>query len=222
MRPRLAVFDVDGTLSDSQHHIHAAMGQSFADQGLRAPDLGAVRQIVGLSLPLAVAQLAPEASATQRDALVQGYKQSYFIARSQDPAPLFPGAAEALRRLAKREGVVLGIATGKSRRGIDALLAQFGLSDLFVTVQAADDHPSKPHPAMLQAALAEAGVEAGDAVMIGDTSFDIEMARAAGVTGIGVRWGYHSPEVLAEAGAAQLVDDFPALEAALGAHWRLA
>ncbi len=221
MRPRLAVFDVDGTLSDSQHHIHAAMGQSFTGQGLSAPDLGAVRQIVGLSLPLALAQLAPEASAAQIDALVQGYKQSYFIARSHEPAPLFPGAAETLRRLAMREGVVLGVATGKSRRGIDALLAQFGLGDLFVTVQVADDHPSKPHPAMLQAALAEAGVAAGDAVMIGDTSFDIEMARAAGVTGFGVRWGYHSPEVLAKAGATQLVEDFPALEAALGALWGL-
>ncbi len=219
MRRRLAVFDVDGTLSDSQHHIHAAMTQSFAVQGLAPPDLAAVRQVVGLSLPLALARLAPRADAALIDALVTGYKQSYFVARSAEPAPLFPGAAATLRRLAGRGGIVLGIATGKSRRGLDALLAHFDLASLFVTRQVADDHPSKPHPAMLHAALAETGVAAADAVMIGDTTYDIEMAAAAGVASIGVTWGYHAPEVLTAAGARRLVADFAALEEALSGPW---
>jgi len=216
---RLAVFDVDGTLSDSQHHIHAAMTHSFAAQGLAPPDLAKVRAIVGLSLPLAVARLVPGADAGQLAALVEGYKQSYFVARSAEPAPLFPGAAEMLHRLAARGDVALGIATGKSRRGLDALLAHFDLAGVFVTCQVADDHPSKPHPSMLLAALAETGVAAGDAVMIGDTTFDIEMARAAGVAGIGVEWGYHVPLALAQAGAARMVADFAALEAALDGLW---
>ena len=219
MRRRLAVFDVDGTLSDSQHHIHAAMTQSFAAQGLAAPDLEAVRQIVGLSLPLALVRLAPQADARLIDALVQGYKQSYYVARSDKPAPLFPGAAEVLARLAARSDILLGIATGKSRRGLDALLTQFGLTAIFVTKQVADDHPSKPNPAMLLAALAETGVAAADAVMIGDTSFDMEMAGAAGVGSIGVTWGYHAPEALTAAGAGRLVADFAALEAVLDTPW---
>ena len=216
---RLAVFDVDGTLSDSQHHIHAAMTHTFTAQGLVPPDLAAVRAIVGLSLPLAVARLAPGVDAGLLAALVAGYKQSYFVARSEEPAPLFAGAADMLHRLVARGDVALGIATGKSRRGLDALLAHFGLAGLFVTCQVADDHPSKPHPAMLLAALAETGVAARDAVMIGDTTFDIEMARAAGVAGIGVGWGYHAPDALAAAGAAQLVNDFAALDAALDGLW---
>lgn len=219
MRLRLAVFDVDGTLSDSQHHIHAAMARAFATQGLAAPDLASVRQIVGLSLPLAVARLAPGVEAGQIDALVQGYKEGYFTARSAQPAPLFAGAADALRRLAARDDILLGIATGKSRRGLDALLRHFGLEGMFVTRQVADDHPSKPHPAMLRAALTETGVAAADAVMIGDTTFDIEMANAAGVVGIGVEWGYHAPEALAAAGAGRLVASFEALEAALDGFW---
>ncbi|MDP3860070.1 MAG: HAD-IA family hydrolase [Phaeovulum sp.] len=215
MRPRLAVFDIDGTLSDSQHHIHAAMQQAFEAQGLGAPDLAAVRQIVGLSLPIAVARLAPGADVGLVAEIVQGYKQSYFWARSAEPAPLFAGAADMLQRLAARGDIRLGIATGKSRRGLDALLAHFDLGSIFVTRQVSDNHPSKPHPAMLLAALAETGVAADDAVMIGDTTFDIEMARAAGVRGIGVRWGYHEAEQLAAAGAARLVADFAALEAVL-------
>jgi phosphoglycolate phosphatase len=221
MRLRLAVFDVDGTLSDSQHHIHAAMRFAFAAQGLEPPGLAEVRRIVGLSLPQATAQLLPGADAATLAGLVQGYKQSYFAARSVAPAPLFAGAAETLRRLAAREDIVLGIATGKSRRGLDALLGHHGLTGIFTTRQVADDHPSKPDPAMLLAALAQTGVAATDAVMIGDTSFDIEMARAAGVRSIGVGWGYHDAAALVTAGASRMVTDFAALEAACDALWEL-
>lgn len=219
MTQHLVVFDVDGTLSDSQHHIHAAMTQAFESVGVAAPDLFAVRRIVGLSLPLAMAVLAPDTLPEMQAQLVQAYKASYTNGRAVAPAPLFPGARETVLRLAARDDLVLGIATGKSRRGLEALLRESGLSDVFATVQVADDHPSKPHPSMLHAAMAETGVAATDAVMIGDTTYDIDMAHAAGIGSIGVCWGYHAASDLRRAGATTLVDDFTALEAALAELW---
>jgi len=212
---KLAIFDVDGTLSDSQAHILAAMREGFAALGLPAPAPEAVLSIVGLSLPVAMARLVPELDAATRSALVEGYKQSYFVSRAAEPAPLFSGAKDCLLRLAEREDLLMGVATGKSRRGLEALLAHHGLTGLFVTRQVADDHPSKPHPAMVLAALGEAGVAAGDAVMIGDTTYDIEMGRAAGVATIGVSWGYHPVADLVAAGAGRIVATFADLEAAL-------
>ncbi|PTV95711.1 phosphoglycolate phosphatase [Rhodobacter aestuarii] len=212
---KLALFDVDGTLSDSQAHILAAMTQSFNGQGLPVPTREKVLSIVGLSLPIAIAQLAPEQDDTTQAALVEGYKQSYFTGRAASPAPLYPGAKECCLRLAEREDMLLGMATGKSRRGVEALIAHHGLEGLFVTQQVADDNPSKPHPGMVLAALREAGVEPADAVMIGDTTYDVEMAQAAGVKAIGVSWGYHPVEDLVAAGAAQIVTSFAELETAI-------
>lgn len=209
---KLVVFDVDGTLSDSQAHICAAMERGFAAVGLVPPSRAAILSIVGLSLPLAVARLAPAADEATLAAIVEGYKSSYFAGRTASPAPLFPGARECLMRLAARDDLLLGIATGKSRRGLDALLAHHDLGGLFVTRQVADDHPSKPHPDMLRAALAEAGVSAAQAVIVGDTSYDIEMGVAAGVAGIGVNWGYHPVAQLQQAGARRIVESFTALE----------
>jgi len=212
---KLVIFDVDGTLSDSQAHICAAMDQGFAAAGLPAPARSATLSIVGLSLPIAIARLAPEADAATQGAIVEGYKASYFAGRAANPAPLFAGAMDCLDRLSARDDLLLGVATGKSRRGLDALIAHHGLGRHFVTRQVADDHPSKPHPSMLFTALSEAGADAGDAVMIGDTTYDIEMGRAAGVATIGVSWGYHPVTELVEAGADRIVDDFLALETAL-------
>jgi phosphoglycolate phosphatase len=218
---KLAIFDVDGTISDSQNHITHAMTIGFEAAGLPAPPASAVLQIVGLSLPLAVARLAPEHNAETQARIVEGYKQSYKTARAASPAPLYPGAEALLRKLAARDDMLLAVATGKSRRGLRALIEYHGLDGLFVSQQTADDHPSKPHPSMIGAALSEAGVDARDAVMIGDTSYDIEMGRAAGVATIGVRWGYHPGVELEAAGAHRMVDDFDALEAALVAHWEI-
>lgn len=214
---KLFVFDVDGTISDSQAHILHAMTLGFEAVGLPAPNREAVLSIVGLSLPQAVAELVPGLPVADQDRIVEGYKQSYFTSRAAQPAPLYPGARDLLMRLAGREGVVLGVATGKSRRGLDALIKAHALEGVFDTLQVADDHPSKPHPEMLMAALAETGVGARDAVMIGDTSFDIEMGRAAGTGTIGVRWGYHPVDRLMAAGADRIVDTFEALEGALDA-----
>lgn len=212
---RLAIFDVDGTLSDSQVQICSAMDRAFVGAGQPAPSRAEVLSIVGLSLPLAVARLAPGLDAQTQTEIVSGYKESYFAGRTVLPAPLFDGAKECLTRLAAQPGLVLGIATGKSRRGLEALLEHHGLAEFFVTLQVADDHPSKPHPSMIRAALAEAGVGAEAAVMIGDTSYDIEMAQAAGVASIGVSWGYHPVADLRAVGAGCIVDSFAALEGAL-------
>jgi len=216
---KLVIFDVDGTISDSQAQICAAMDYGFTELGLPVPPRAAILSIVGLSLPQAVARLVPEQPPEVQDRIVAFYKQSYMAHRKVEPAPLYPGAAELLHRLAGRDDLFLGVATGKSRRGLDALIAHHGLEGLFFTRQVADDHPSKPHPSMIHTALADTGLEACDAVMIGDTSYDMEMGRAAGVATIGVSWGYHPTEELVAAGAGRLVNDFAALEAALEEIW---
>lgn len=214
-RLRLAVFDVDGTLVDSQGHILGAMAAAFAAVGAALPSRDAVLGVVGLSLPVAVAALVPDAPPDRQSRLVEAYKDQFADLRRRSATPVFPGASDLLARLAARDDLVLGIATGKSRRGLMHLLDETGWRGHFVTLQVADDHPSKPHPAMVAAALAETGVAPGDAVMIGDTEFDIAMGRAAGVATIGVGWGYHARDRLDRAGAGRIVADFAALDAAL-------
>lgn len=217
---RLVVFDVDGTLVDSLGHIVAAMTEAFTRTGLPAPVEEDVRAIVGLSLPVAVARLLPEVSSRDHAALVDAYRAAWIAqGRAGNAAPLFPGARAVLDRLSQAPSVLLGIATGKSRRGLLNLIEVHGLSGHFSTIQTADHHPSKPHPAMLAAALAETGVGAAGAVIVGDTTYDIEMAAAAGVAGLGVAWGCHPPAALVAAGAKGVVDSFADLETALDAIW---
>ena len=214
----LVIFDVDGTLVDSQGHIHAAMTAAFEGEGREPPSRDAVRGVIGLSLPQAIGRLAGRPAPD----LVEAYKDAYAAlaatAGSAEAAPLFPGAREALDALAGR-GFALGIATGKSRRGLASVLATHGLAGVFETVQVADDHPSKPHPSMIHAALAEADVASERAVMLGDTVFDIDMALAAGVPALGVAWGYHAGEALIEAGAGRVLDAYADLLPALDALW---
>lgn len=209
----LVVFDCDGTLVDGQAPICDAMEAAFAAGGLPAPDRNAVRRSVGLSLPRALHELAPTASETARAFALEAYKAHFRAARSEGALeqPLYPGIAELLRRL-HAAGRTLGVATGMSDRGLEACLTRHGLRDLFATLQTADRHPSKPHPAMLEAALQACGVAPAAAVMIGDTVFDIAMARAAGVRAIGVAWGYHEPAELLAAGAAGVADSMAELE----------
>jgi len=210
---RLVVFDCDGTLVDGQAAICTSMEAAFAAAGLPPPDRNAVRRIVGLSLPQALARLAPEADAERRAHALEAYKASFRAARSEGTLeePLYPGMADLLRRLRER-GVALGVATGKSDRGLGSCLTCHGVRELFATLQTADRHPSKPHPAMLEAALFEAGVPPGEAVMVGDTVFDIAMAHAAGVRAVGVAWGYHDPGELLGAGATGVAESAEHLE----------
>lgn len=209
-RRRLAVFDVDGTLVDSQNGIIEAQRMAFAANGLEPPSREKSLSIVGLSLPEAFTILVGAAGPIA--ALSQAYREAWQHLRSvgSHDDPLFPGAGEALTTL-KARGIVLGVATGKSRRGVAHLIGKYGWQGLFETIQTADDWPSKPAPDMVQAALAETGLEAADAAMIGDTSFDMMMARAAGVRAIGVGWGYHSLAALESSGAQVTVADFPTL-----------
>ena len=213
---KLAVFDCDGTLIDGQASICAAMESAFAEHGLALPQRSAIRRAVGLSLPQAIRTLLPEAEMVTQGALVDAYKRAFRAARAAGELqqPMFPGMAELLDAL-RAQGWLLGVATGMSSRGLSHCLAMHGLTRHFATLQTADDHPSKPHPAMLELALLEAGAEPGNAVMIGDTVFDIYMARDAGVRAIGVDWGYHAPQELIAAGAACVVANPAELEEVL-------
>lgn len=214
---KLVVFDVDGTLIDSQAMILASMQAAYGDEGLDCPPRAAVLSIVGLSLPQAMARLSPDLALDRQDRLVAAYKAAFGRVRAQELAPLYPGARAVLDGLAGQDGVILGVATGKSRRGLEHVLEAHGLRGHFVTLQVADDHPSKPHPAMLRAALSETG--AARAVMVGDTTYDMDMARNAGLPGLGVGWGYHPAADLAASGAVAVLAGFPEMPAALDAIW---
>lgn len=218
---RLVIFDVDGTLVDSQNDILAAMRAGFAGVGEEAPEAAAILGIVGLSLDVAVARLAPQLPEDTRARIVADYKAAYMGLRAEAgvdrSSPLYPHARATLEALHAVPETLLGVATGKSARGLDKLLDGHGLRPYFVTRQVADHHPSKPHPSMIRAALAETGVAPENAVMVGDTSFDMEMARAAGITGIGVAWGYHPPAALTA--AARIVSDFRELAGVLDDVW---
>ena len=218
---RLAVFDCDGTLIDSQHMIVAAMAHAFAAHGLAELPRAQVLSIVGLSLDEALAALLPEAEAGFRRRVTASYRDAFFeVRRRKDLAePLFPGARAAIEALHARGDVLLGIATGKSQQGLRHALETHGLSDYFVPLQTADDAPSKPHPGMLYRAMAETGIDPAATALIGDTSYDIEMARAAGTHALGVEWGYHAPETLRRSGAHLVLPDFSALAPALDTLW---
>jgi phosphoglycolate phosphatase len=200
---RLAVFDCDGTLVDSQANICRSVEEAFARAKLDPPGRDAIRRIVGLSLTEAMAALLPDADADFHARLAADYKAVFFQLRTSgamDTEPLYDGIAELIETL-DAQGWLLGVATGKSDRGLAHILAHHGLDRRFVTLQTADRHPSKPHPAMLEAAIAEAGAAPETSVMIGDTSYDMAMARAAGARALGVAWGYHPADELIAAGA---------------------
>ena len=193
---KLVIFDVDGTLIDSQLMIVNSMNAGMAEAGLPPLAREAILSIVGLSLPVAIAQLLPEASQAQLDKVAAGYRTAYMASRMHLESPLYPGAQDCLDALSARGDVLLAIATCKSRRGLDALIESHGWGDLFVSRQTADNHPSKPSPAMLLAACDEAGVDPAKAVMIGDTTFDMQMALNASTAALGVDWGYHPATAL--------------------------
>jgi phosphoglycolate phosphatase len=212
---QLVIFDVDGTLVDSQNMIVAAQREAFAACGLEPPSRARSLSIVGLSLPEAFTALVGADGPIEK--LAEAYKAAFGRLRA-DPAceePLFPGAEALIARLAARSDVVLGVATGKSRRGVAHILATHGWTDVFATVQTADDAPSKPDPTMLRQALKDTGIQADAAVMIGDTSFDMGMAKAAGLHAVGVSWGYHPVAALREAGADTIIDSFEAFDPVL-------
>ena len=214
------LFDVDGTLIDSAGQIIAATNAAFEALGLARPEPEAIRQGVGLSVEEAMRRLAPDADT---DSLARAYRAAFFsIAEQQtaaECAPLYPGADGLVASLSQSDWVMLGVATGKSRRGLDRVLTALGWERMFQTLQVADLHPSKPHPSMVHTALAETGVEAKDAVVIGDSVYDMLMAQAAGVQSIGVSWGYSPVQDLKDAGAGTIVSEMGQILPVLRDQW---
>ena len=213
----LVMFDMDGTLIDTQALILEHMEATFAAARLALPTPTEARRVIGLSLPLAIGRLARTDDADLIDRLVAAYKEHYraSLVTSAEREGLFPGALAALGRLRMRPDTILGIATGKGLAGVHRILANHGLADYFVTLQTPDHNPSKPHPGMLLRATEETGVDRENVIMVGDTTFDMEMGRNAQTRTIGVSWGYHESEELVAAGADVMIDHFDALDAAI-------
>lgn len=213
---RLAVFDCDGTLVDSQHNIVAAMEEAWRAHGLTPVPGEMVRRVVGLPLVDAIAALHPEGALEEHLRLSDVYKDAFRSLRMQADhhEPLYPGTAAALDAL-EQAGWLLAVATGKSRRGLLATLSRHGLESRFIVLKTADDAPGKPNPDMLLDAMTETGAVPDTTVMVGDTVFDIEMALNARTGAIGVSWGYHEPAELVAAGAHRIIDDFADLAEAV-------
>lgn len=209
---RLALFDCDGTLVDSQHDIVEAMNRCFELVRLAPPARTQVLGVIGLSLPTAMARLVPDAEPDFHDHLAEQYKLAFQAMRRVNGVsePLYPGIADLVAQLAE-DGWMLGVATGKSDRGLKICLEHHGIHQHFITLQTADRHPSKPHPSMALTAMAEAGAAPETTVMIGDTSFDMEMAANARVRAVGVSWGYHTADELIAAGACAVAVDMTEL-----------
>lgn len=219
MTAKLAVFDVDGTLVDSRRSIAEAMAMAFRALGLPAPDYAATRRIVGLSLEPAIAQLAPNLPARDYPRLASAYKDAFIANRTAGLSePLYDGARELVLRL-RADGWRLGVATGKARRGVNAFFDTHDFHGAFDAAFCADDGPGKPDPHMLNLVIDAVGVDAAHTVMIGDTSFDMAMARAAGCYAQGVAWGFHTPEEVRAGGAHHVAEDYPELGDVLDA-WR--
>jgi phosphoglycolate phosphatase len=202
---KLIIFDFDGTLVDSRKLIWESHRIIFAEFGLVCPSQEQSLALIGMSLELVLAQLAGADAPIAR--MTEAYSRVLPVLREDAAfaeAP-FDGAADLLATLAGRNDVRLGIATGHVSHAIEPALDRFGWRNFFCNVQTADRAPSKPHPGMLLQALSETGMHARDAIMIGDTAFDMQMAASAGIESIGVAWGYHRAERLREAGAGQVV-----------------
>ncbi len=209
----LVVFDWDGTLVDSAAPITAAVLATLAELGWQPAAPDTVRELIGLGLDDAVRALRPEASAADLRRFTDTYR-GQFLGRTGGGAQLFPGVEPTLDVLAAR-GHILSIATGKGRRGLDRELAATGIAHRFAASRCADECFSKPHPQMLLELLELLDVEPRSAVMVGDTEFDLQMARAAGMSAIAVSYGAHPRPRLEAAAPAALIDDISALPACL-------
>ena len=214
---KLVMFDMDGTLIDTQALIVEHMATTFAEAGLDVPPPGAVRRIIGLSLPMAMLQLLGRDDHALAEQLSERYRAHYrgSLVAAEGREGLFPGAREALEILGARPEMVMGIATGKGLHGVHRLTQLHNIAHHFVTLQTPDNNPSKPHPGMMLQAMAETGAEKHRTVIVGDTTFDMEMGKAAGARAIGVTWGHHDAVELRSAGADMLVEGYEDLPAAI-------
>ena len=218
---RLVVFDCDGTLVDSQGSIVAAMQATCAHHELAPFEPACVRHMVGLPLNEAFARLLPGTSSADCETFSDTYKAAFFELRKGGDVqePLYPGTLEALDGV-DAAGWLMAVATGKSRRGLLATLSEHALAERFLTLQTADMARGKPHPEMMHNAMNLAGTDPAFSVMVGDTTYDMEMARSAGGWAIGVTWGYHDTPSLMAAGAHVVIDGFEQLNDAVNALMR--
>ncbi len=191
---KLIVFDWDGTLMDSEARIVGCIQSAFADLGEMPPPREIAREVIGLGLEEAMTMLWPDGSVQERRALVDRYR-FHFLGGSETESNLFPGARELVQDLNAR-GLLLAIATGKSRRGLEAALTSTGLRNHFHATRCADETFSKPHPEMLLQVMDELEADKSETLMVGDTEYDMEMARNAGVAALAVAYGVHHPERL--------------------------
>lgn len=211
---KLVIFDCDGTLVDSQHQIVHAMESAFSSLMLPIPTRQQIRGIIGLSLQEAINTLAGEMEPDTQSELRDNFRRAYQSTHAYDAdrvEPLYPGVRTALEHL-QSEGFLLAVATGNSMRGLERILAAHELKEHFISLQTADFHPSKPHPSMVHIAMSDAGAQPAQTVVIGDTTYDMQMARAAGVGALGISWGYHDSDDLHKAGAHAVVDDMNSLQ----------
>ena len=206
---RLVVFDCDGTLVDSAHSIISSMQAACRNLGIHQPEPTDIRRTVGLPVEDAVARLFPDMKHDYVWAVREEFHDVFVKLRNKGEIhePLYDGVVETLRAL-DGAGWLLGVATGKSLNGLKSTLNTHDMHHHFVTLQTADLSIGKPDPDMLHKAMRDTGVVKKRTVMIGDTSYDMEMARNAGTLAIGVTWGYHDVEELLEAGAQGVVDNF--------------
>ncbi len=209
MTPSLLILDCDGTLVDSAGHIATVFNETVAAFGYAALPNERVARVIGLSLDDALTRLLPDSPAAERPRIISAYRARYAVnAAGRDP--LFAGVREFLDTV-RREGRWMAMATGKSRPGALRVIAEHELGDYFATIRTGDLSRPKPHPEMLHQILDELGVPADRAVMIGDTTFDVDMARAAGIRAVGVGWGAHPSAELIQAGAHLVVPRLPDL-----------
>lgn len=214
MKTRVVIFDWDGTLVDSVEHIADSLHQAATDLGFPALEREAYRDIIGLGLVEALEKLYPGIGRDGLDAIREGYK-GYFFSKMTTPQNVFAGMADVLADI-RRTGRGCSVATGKSRRGLDVALDSSGLGSYFDITRCADETRSKPDPAMLEEIVRFYGIEPSDAVMIGDTRYDLEMAQRIGMPSIGVEWGVHDREVLGQYSPRAIVDSVTDLRRALG------
>jgi phosphoglycolate phosphatase len=205
----IVIFDWDGTLCDSIEHIVSAMREAAVELGMEPPPAEDVRDIVGLGLPQALARLFPATDDAGRGELALAYSR-HFASPQRAPARLFEGAMDTLEGLRAR-GIELAVATGKSRRGLDRVLDSMGLADFFEATRCADEALSKPHPRMLHEIMAARGKSAEEALMVGDSEYDMAMAEQAGVRSVAVSFGVHGSDRLAAYRPLAIIDALPEL-----------
>jgi phosphoglycolate phosphatase len=212
---RLIIFDMDGTLIDSVGLIVETVTAAFNAINEPVPTETAIRAVSGITAREAMAIIAPAATPSRVEEIVDSYRSQYRQRAGTAREPMFQGALDTLNRLQRQKDTVLAVATGKGYQGAVTLLERHKILDRFHSVETPDHNRGKPDPQMIETAMEKAGATRGETVMIGDTVHDIKMAKAAGVKAIGVAWGYHTVFDLNEAGADVIVENFAELDAAI-------